>query len=353
MGLIFIALAIICTYRAQISEHLVLRSDYMDKENTTALKGIFVIIIFLSHSRNYMVLNGSLDGLYDFIPLFLGQMMVIPFLFYSGFGVMESVKKKGNDYVKGLALYRAGKVLLHFDAAVLLYCLLNLFLGNVYGWDQIFLAFLGWESIGNSHWFIFAIIALYLLSWLVFIVFRQHYCAAVAALFILCAVMIWLLMDVAGRSPYWYDTLIFYPIGVIYSLLRDRVDAIFRDPRLWLSVFCIVLPVFCVLNYNGFSLPKIIPYHAFLAVEIRYFLFFLVFLLFTMRVRVGNKVLSFFGNHVFSIYMLQYIPMKILAAFGVTADYLVFAAGLGGTVLIAVLFDRGMAKLDRVLFCRN
>lgn len=50
----------------------------LNKEQTTCINGIFVLFVFLSHFGQYetMPWNGVL--------LAIGQLMVAPFLFYSG-----------------------------------------------------------------------------------------------------------------------------------------------------------------------------------------------------------------------------------------------------------------------------
>ena len=75
-------------------------SDYMSVDKTMAIKGIFIIIVFFSHFNSYATFRSALDLAYleDFSKI--GQRMVAMFMFYSGYGVMESVKKKNMGYVK-------------------------------------------------------------------------------------------------------------------------------------------------------------------------------------------------------------------------------------------------------------
>ena len=68
--------------------------DYCSVEKSTALKGVFVMLVFFQHFRTYITPEET-----DFVAVgvseFLGQLIVVPFLFYSGFGVMESIRAKG------------------------------------------------------------------------------------------------------------------------------------------------------------------------------------------------------------------------------------------------------------------
>lgn len=73
--------------------------------------------------------------------------------------------------------------------------------------------------------------------------------------------------------------------------------------------------------------------------------------LLTMKIKPGNSVLTFLGNHVFSIYILQRIPMMVLSRLGFAAKPLQFLAlSFACTVVIALLFDKITGKLDPYLF---
>ena len=78
-------------------------NDYMDLDNTNSIKGIFVWIILFAHKKDYG-LNKTL--ILSKVTHFLGQNIVVMFLFYSGFGISESLKNKGIIYSKTL-LFKA------------------------------------------------------------------------------------------------------------------------------------------------------------------------------------------------------------------------------------------------------
>ena len=66
-------------------------TDYMDFENTSCIRGIFVWIIIFLHKRKDFV---NKNYLLKIILKNLGQKVVTMFFFYSGFGIYESIKKK-------------------------------------------------------------------------------------------------------------------------------------------------------------------------------------------------------------------------------------------------------------------
>ena len=74
-----------------------------------------------------------------------------------------------------------------------------------------------------------------------------------------------------------------------------------------------------------------------------------------VKVQIGNGILEFFGSHVFSIYILQRLPMIILQKMGFAAShkYLYVVLCFFATIAMAVLFDLAMDRLDGVLFTRR
>lgn len=77
-----------------------INNNYLEISRTNSIKGIFILLVFLSHARNYISAyaeysQNPLNGIYDIFQNHLGQGVVIMFLFYSGYGVMESIKRKG------------------------------------------------------------------------------------------------------------------------------------------------------------------------------------------------------------------------------------------------------------------
>ena len=136
----------------------------------------------------YYTYTSEFDKLGGNVSRTLGQMIVVMFMFYSGYGIGESVKRKGMGYIKSFPKNRVLKTLLHFDVAILIYFILSLILELNYPSGQVALAFIGWTSIGNSNWYIFAVIILYVITWIAFSIFRKNKVAAAAGVTLLTVV---------------------------------------------------------------------------------------------------------------------------------------------------------------------
>lgn len=137
----------------------------LERDSTDSVKGIFILYVFLCHVKGYIpydVMNDSPPNYY-FIKLtsYTRQLLVVMFLFYSGYGVMEAIKRKGAAYVNSIPKKRVLTTLLNFDIAVAIFIILDLLLNIPLTWQQSLLAFSGWTSVGNSNWYIFCILFLY------------------------------------------------------------------------------------------------------------------------------------------------------------------------------------------------
>lgn len=351
MLLFLIAIGLVCLYQIKLSrfsqirsggEGLVCFQDYMAPDKTTSIKGIFVLLILVSHSVNCLQLDGSfLNVLYEKVMRVIGQSVVVMFLFYSGYGVMLSAMKKGRAYVKTIPVRRVARVLFHFVLAVLLFLLVQTLLGERYTLTHILLSLIGWENLGNSNWYIFVILLLYLFSYLAFTVAKSNYKWAVAITFVLTGILTVVLYKT--KAYYWWDTAICYPCGMLYVLMQDKVERVFSR-HAWaygasLAGAAVLFAVSWLLRGNA------------IASILNHVLFLALVLLLTMTVQIHNKILYFFGRHLFSIYILQRLPMLVMLHFGWDQyPYLFVLVSFAVTVPMSVAFDLLLEKADALIF---
>jgi membrane-bound acyltransferase YfiQ involved in biofilm formation len=317
-----------------------LRKDnaYLSKEQTGAINGFFVLLVFLRHTVDYITL-GPWDGIFGAINAHLDQLIVVPFLFYSGYGIMCSIRRKGQNYVSALPRDRLFKVWYHFAVAVALYLVLALCIGKKYGAIRIALSFTGWDSIGNSNWYIFATICMYLFTWLSFTVFRKDHRLASAALMALSVGYILIMRQLKGI--WWYDTALVYPAGVVYGLYREKIETLLQKKVFlpWLALaICGAAFLLCFKLQNG------LVWREGMAVA-----FALTVLCATMVFKIGNPILVFLGKFTFEIYILQRIPMILLKDL-FQNQYVYLAVSFCLTLLLAIAFRKLLDLTDALIY---
>ena len=285
-------------------------ADSLSKEQTNAIKGFFILMVFISHCmldirKTGYEFVGQLDSIGMQIRSEFGQLVVVMFLFYSGFGVMESYIQKGRDYVKTFPKNRILTTLLNFDIAVVAFVVLDFLLGIKLGWKQVVLSLSGWESVGNSNWYIFVVLFCYCVAYVAFLTIPSNSNRR-KALWVASLLIVVGMVALSFLKPSrWYNTILCFPAGMFLSTYKDRILFICKGH--YLLALLISLVVFVV--FRVLPLPSL---HG-LIFNIQGIAFaFLVFLL-TMKIKTGNVVLHWLGINLFPIYIYQRIPMVAIA----------------------------------------
>jgi len=303
--------------------------SYIGKEQCNAVKGIFILFVFGRHIWPYMK-----DAGYDFsafgdqlflsLDKSLGQLIVVMFLFYSGYGIMESVKAKGQKYISSLPKKRILKTLVNFDIAVFVFILTDLLIGKPLELGNTLLAFTGWTDVGNSNWYIFIILLCYIATWIGFRFFRWW--VSILIIFVCFLVLRF------TRDVWWYNTLLSFPAGLIYSKYKTKIESYIKSKYLLSFFICLIV----------FLITYKLPIAAFgIKDNVMSVAFALLILVATMKIKVGNPILNWLGKNLFPLYIYQRIPMLIFATLndGIIAGeyhylYLLICA------LITILFGK-------------
>lgn len=284
-------------------------ATWLNKETTMALNGFWILVVFLSHSNQYISRGGYQyvhfgDGVYRFFFGVCGQLMVAMFLFNSGFGVMESIKAKGQSYVQSMPKRRLLATLLNFDVAVLVFIAMNVILGTSMKPLQVVLSFCCWDSVGNSNWYIFTILCCYVSSFVGFTVCKKTSGAIILSM---CLLLLYLaVMPFLKDKYYWYNTILGFPTGMFVSWRKEQIFGFVRK-HYW-SCICILgicflfgLPLSWRFPLNGLS-------HNAITV-----VFVLISAVLLTKYDVTGAVLSWCGRCLFPIYIYERIPMTIFA----------------------------------------
>lgn len=285
--------------------------------------------------------------IYDAVFGFLGQLMVVMFLVYSGYGIIESYKKKKSAYLTGFLRKRVLKTLVHFDIAVAVFIILALILGHEYSASDYMLSWTGWTSVGNSNWFIFDIIVLYLLAYVGLLIVERYRLDLRAYLWIifgLSTCFLVVMFKAKSGLTWWYDTILAFPIGMLWSVYKDKFEHYLSTKRGFTMALVAVTIAFVLFYLLGRHYKAI-----FLFVASP--LFGVLVIVLTTRVKIGNPVLKWLGINAFSIYILQRFSMILASEAGINERPLLFMATvIPTTLLIAAVFTAMTTRIDKKLF---
>lgn len=349
----FVLVLLLIIFRsARIAPENCFHEDYLSVESTNVIKGIFVILILFSHGKSYIDIGGLYDDPYVALQNHLNQMVVVMFFFYSGYGMMEQTKKKGFDYVKTIPAKRFPKLMLNFDVAVCWFLLANLLIGNQVTLKSFLLSLIAWGTIGNSNWYIFAILVLYLLCYVAFLPLRWNNSEIMRAL---CTTILTLLsisfvyaqMKV-GRPKYCYNTIIIFSMGYWYSLMKKPLEKCLMKSDLGFSLAAALILAVYVFCY--FRRWRSIEYYSVWAV-----CFTTLTVLLTMKIEIKSAFLEWFGKHIFSVFILQRIPFMWLDSmpFFDKHKYFFLICSFAATIPLALVFERITNKINNLLWKNN
>lgn len=273
-------------------------------EQCNAIKGISILLVFISHASQYVSASGYYysmlgDNVFLSIKSFVGQFCVVMFFFYSGYGTELSIAKKGKRYVKDMPRRRILTTLINFDIAVIIFFIANLLLGIKLSSTRVVLSLFAWDSIGNSEWYIFDILALYVITYISSLVTssnRIRFCLLLSMTFILILVLYIL------KGSWWYNTLLAYPAGVFMAMNKDRTLNLMRN-HFWTVLFSLTALFFVLFIFRK---SNVLVYNA---ASVAFA--FLVVLL-TLRIRIENRFLIWLGTQLFPLYIYQRLPMMTI-----------------------------------------
>ena len=309
-------------------------ADYISKNTCNVVKGVCIWLVFICHISGYMsdipTLNSWDNMLYRFNG-YVRQLLVVPFLFYSGYGVTLAVMSKGKEYAGSIPRKRVLPTLLRFDVAVMIFVLMNLLLGFKLDIKTVLLALTGWESVRNSNWYIFCILVCYMISWGSF---KLGGVSRRMLIWLWAGIILYNVSLYLTKGFWWYDTVFSYGFGALFAFYKDSLQELIR--KRYRPLLIVSLCGFLIFYnlHDKFSISANIT-GVFLCC---------LLVLFTSKVKLKNRLLEWSGKNLFPLYIYQRLPMFALStlaggSFMNEHYYLYVAACFIITVIIALLID--------------
>lgn len=319
--------------------------EFLNHDMTNCINGIFILLVFMSHFNPYVRYTAPSDLWYAKLVSRVGQLMVTTFLFYSGYGIMESIKLKGENYVRKIPKKRIFGTLYKYILAVNCFALMAHYQIPL---KKLLLSFVAWTSIGNSNWYIFAILMCYFFVYIGFSVCRNDYKKSCFIVFLLSLVYIFVIYKSVKGQHWWYDTILCYPAGMYFSLYKEKCISFFQNR---VQTLCLLLGGIgfyllgknLLLKYHVLTKTSIWTFH-----NVFYVFAVLLIVFITTNIYIKNDILEWFGSNLFSFYILQRLPMIYLKKAGMSKDiYLYFLLSFVLSVILAYCFSKLAGFLDK------
>lgn len=344
MSITLAILAVILICSSKISRGMY--DGYIERRQTQAINGIFIILVFLRHFNQYVELNGILDAPFLHINSIMGQLIVTTFMFYSGYGVMHSILEKGSAYVDGMLKNRMFKTLVLFDIAILLYVVINIILDIKMTALQIILAFIGWSGVGNSTWYIFAILMMYLLTYLVFKFTTKTQNTILSLVIVTVLIAGYILIIRRYKDSQYYNTVFCYAMGLWYAHFKPEIDALMTKKNAYSIITSLTIVMFLMSAWLRDT--------NLLVNQMYYLLFVAIVVLVSMKVKIDSPVLNWCGQNLLGLYILQRLPMIALqqSAWMLSNPYVYFVLCVIFTVCLTIVYRHIVIDKVQILFKR-
>lgn len=243
-----------------------------------------------------------------------------------------SYLKKHEKYLDHFVRNRFLTVFVNFDIAVLIYLIMDFIIGDRYPVSRILLSFLGWESIGNSNWYIFVILVMYLIFFASFALFKNRPSTfnSLLTLLVLSLAFVLTMQYAKGNQVWWYVTTLCFTAGVFFAYISDDFKKLMNSkPRFWICLL-ILIGAFAYMTFNRYDYSAL--YFNLYAV-----IFMLIVIMISMKIKFANPVFEWLGSHLFEIYIFMRIPMTIFSKYEIATNnhYLFSFLCLAVTLAIA------------------
>ena len=310
--------------------------NYLNQEFTNAIKGIFVMMIFTSHYRYNMIPKDKQRN----IPLdIFSQKMVSMFLFYSGIGIMESIKKKGKKYSNRLIL----KVFI-FYMKLLVMIILNLLLLKIFNFREktnikyslkyLLLKFSHFAFHYHGSWYIRTYITLIFYCFIGFLPFNSERNSLSIILTTIFIYIHYRSMIYFKKPIYFYDNLFPFTFGLFYSKYRELFEKMLKRNDKFYYFFLVIAAILLYKNdfFNSNYMPKLIT---------EKIIFSVLIVIITLKVQINNNLLQVINKHSLGILITQGLIFKVCIKFNLFNgnEYIKFIIIFLLTISAAILFD--------------
>ena len=314
----YVALAVLLFFGAKVCKKKTWNEENMSFDQTKAYLGFCAVIIVFHHISqatcaswlNPQYIRHGLD-----IFVTAGYPMVAMFFLCSGYGLYKSAKTKP-DFFKRFIPVRIIPILIPTLLTILVYILFMCWRHIPFTIDPPFAV--------NSHntwhpyiWYVPCIILMYILFYIGFGLFKKD---SIGILVVAVGTVGYILFCIRFKyGTWWFNTPHMFLIGILLSKYEDRFfESCKKLYPLRLIGTIILFPVLYFLGDNAGGLYLMYFHHPYDAVyayrcdlvtaifQVLYTLTFMsLYYLISMKVRIGNKALSFLGKFTLELYLVH------------------------------------------------
>ncbi len=324
--LFYFLLSAVLFFGAQGSRRGEWNEEYTSLKQTKAVLGFTALGVGLHHMAQktcapWHPRNVIVPGLDVFVDM--GFLFVAMFFFCSGLGLYKSYKSKP-DYLKGFFRRRVLPLVIAYYLSEIIYLIVRLVMGQKMDAVEILWYLSGLHMANGNAWYLIVIPFFYAAFYLAF-----RYCkrdgAAIAWVFLFTLLYTLLCASIDHQNDWWiqgewwYNSVILFPLGMLFAKHEKRVTAFFKKGYWFYLAFFFAAAIASFLlskqatdqwwGYSGetWGDRMKIPHRLLSACAkwlacVNSVSFWFVL---TLKVKLGNKVLAWLGTVTLEFYLIH------------------------------------------------
>lgn len=323
------AMALILFWGAGLAGKGKWNDEFMNLSQTKYFQGFIAICIMLHHIGQEMCGPWQSYPLYHGLDFFvpLGFMFVAVFMFFSGYGLYLSYETKPGYVTLKFLKRKSVPLLIGFFVSGWAFMLARWILGETYDAGKLIGGLIGYLQPNPYCWFALVMPMLYLLFYLVF-----KFCRHCQILIVIVITFIYQAFGMyIGHNSYlfggewWYNSVQLFWVGLLVAKYRKQLYA-WAKKLYWVKLaICILglgasweLAVWTkntISYYAGGPITHIMKcsWICLGAEMLTSTIFVFTILLLGMKIKIGNRVMGFFGTITFEYYIVHGLVVELFS----------------------------------------
>lgn len=288
---LYLILPLCCLWGISIHRE---QSDSIPQNVTLSIRGVgMLLIVFVHASENYITAQ-------TYFIYVSGVLGVAACFLVSGYGLHKSFTQK-NNYLRGFLQNKALRMLLPYVILYIMYLVFSLFACDTPSLSVIARELLTLEMDGLLLWYLKVQLLCYVIFWLCY---RFIPCGKVRIAAVFGGIVLWMhLAMVLELGVSWYNTCLFFPLGLLLAEYEKPVLRLLKKPAAILVNTGLTVMLFAVIYFFGrFGLDLIYDWV--------YMLVFNAALIGMLLYFRGSKLLNAFGKYSMEIYLLHLLLLR-------------------------------------------
>ncbi|MBQ3061693.1 MAG: acyltransferase [Lachnospiraceae bacterium] len=252
IDILVILLAFLCVGKIKISPKMEFNDDYLCMNDCNRIKGLFAIVVVLHHlsqKTSQGVLLQSFEN--------VGYLAVGVFFFISGYGLIHSLTNK-KEYLKGFLSKRLSAVIRPYIIIYLVFFLVHsLINGKLLSLENIYIIDKKGDTFVAYSWYVFVIIALYIMFYLLAKLFGNRKVFIVIGSLIFEILWIYICIYQLGYGSWWCNTVLCFSVGMLWKLYEECINRAIR--KRYIIVLSITFILF-FLVYGMYKSPTVVQF---------------------------------------------------------------------------------------------